>query len=104
MTYNRTVTLYHVTHEDNWFGIVERGLLTARARGRMNAIWLVTASNREWACQHVLKMHPGWTLENLVIFEVTVRRSWLRGTKMRGVWYCIEDIQPNRIIDSEVAL
>jgi len=102
MTTDRTMTLYHVTHEDNWFGVVEHGLLTARARDRRKAIWLVTESNQTWASSHVLKTHPGWTPESLVTFVVTVRRSWLRKTRMRGVWYCVEDIPPNRIIDSEV--
>jgi len=100
---NRTVTLYHVAHENNWYSIVERGLLTRLARGRIPAIWLVTKTNRSWAIDHVCKMHPGWTKESLVIFEVAVRRSNLKKTKMRGVWYCMSDIQPNGIKDCEVA-
>lgn len=102
MTTNRTMKLYHVTHEDNQFSVVERGILTSRARGRMAASWLVTECNRDWAISHVCKMHPGWTKESLVVFTVTVRRSMLRRTKKRGVWYCIYDINPNRIIECEV--
>jgi hypothetical protein len=96
--FDRTMTFYHVSHGDNWYSIVEHGLDTKRSTGRKPAIWLVTPSRLSWAISHVCRL-KGYTPNDLVVFTVTVRRSWLQKTKMRGVWCCMVDIQPDRIID-----
>ena len=75
--------------------IKRRGLLTAKSRGRLPAVWLHSPARSAWATLHVVKRHGG-RVEDTVIFELDVPRSWLRHNR-RGVWYSTRDVPPGRI-------
>lgn len=95
---NRTVTLYHVTLDSNWQSIALLGLLTAFSEGRKDAIWLVSESRIRWAIGHISRLRH-IEQERMILIKLTVRRSWLTRTSLRGVWVCREDICPRRIIE-----
>jgi hypothetical protein len=56
---------------------------------------LITASKSEWAVLHVVERHAG-RVENIVILELGVPRSWLRRSR-RGLRYSIRNVPASRI-------
>lgn len=101
MVTDRTLTLYHVTPERNWFSILQIGLKKDSSMGRLKAVWLVSKTNLAWACTHVSARHsvsPG----ALVVFEVRVRRRHLKRSKVRGAWYCVNDVHPSKFMSNGV--
>jgi hypothetical protein len=60
----------------------------------MPVVWLHSAGRSAWAMTHTVLRHGG-RIENVVIIEVSVPRSWLRRSKS-GLWYCKKDIDPER--------
>jgi hypothetical protein len=76
-------------------GILRAGLLTAKSRGRLAAVWLCSAAKSSWAVLHSIKRHGG-RVETTVVLEVDVPRSWLRRSK-KGLWYCLRNVPPDRI-------
>jgi hypothetical protein len=75
--------------------ILRQGLLTAKSRGKLPAVWLCSRARMAWACLHVLRRHGGLPQE-VVVVEVTVPRAWLRRSR-QGLWYVRHDIGPERI-------
>lgn len=88
--------LRHTTHRDNMASIDARGLLTAKATGRLKAIWLHTPGRSLWAMEHVARRHR-WRLTDLVTIEVDVPRSLLRRSGGKGLWNCVYDVPPERL-------
>ena len=84
--------LYHATLLSNLESITENGLDPTRATGRDKAVWLHTASRREWAILHVQKRH-NCTLDEIVIITVQIPRGWIR-RKRRGLWASRQTIKP----------
>jgi hypothetical protein len=76
--------------------ILKGGLLTSKSQGRMPVVWLHSPSCSAWAGWHTVRRHGG-RIEQVVILEVEVPRSWLRRSK-KGLWYCPRDIPPSRIL------
>jgi hypothetical protein len=97
--------LRHATPRRNLAGIKRAGLLTAKSRGRLPAVWLHSPARSAWATLHVVKRHSG-RVENTVIFELDVPRSWRRRSR-KEIWFTRRDVPPERfrrVIDfSEVA-
>ena len=87
--------LRHATPRKNLPGIKRAGLLTAKSRGRLPAVWLHSPARSAWATLHVVKRHGG-RVENTVILELDVPRSWLRRSR-KGVWYTKRDVPPDRL-------
>lgn len=87
--------LRHATPRKNLPGIKRAGLLTAKSRGRMPAVWLHSPARSAWATLHVVKRHGG-RVENTVILELDVPRSWLRRSR-KGTWYTRRDVPPDRL-------
>jgi len=85
----------HATFGRNVPGILRAGLLTGKSQGRLKAVWLCSVAKTLWAVAHVVKRHGG-RIENVVVLEVNVPRSWLRRSK-KGLWYCPRDIPAERI-------
>ena len=86
--------LYHVTPARNVPGIRRRGLLTAKATGRLPAVWLVTPGAVGWAKEHVRAKHRAG---RVAVLSLDVPRSKLR-RKWRGVWYSLSDLPaPGRV-------
>jgi hypothetical protein len=48
-------------------GILRAGLLTAKSRGRLAAVWLCSAAKSSWAVLHVIRRHGG-RVETTVLF------------------------------------
>ena len=87
--------LRHATPIHNLPSIQRLGLLTSKSQGRRKVVWLHTASKSEWATLHTVKRHGG-RVENIVILEVDVPRSWLRRSR-RGLRYSVRDVPASRI-------
>jgi RNA:NAD 2'-phosphotransferase (TPT1/KptA family) len=89
------VKLRHATLAKNLPGILRRGLLCSKSRGKKKVVWLHAPAASSWATLHTVKRH-GRRVEEVVILEVDVPRSWLRRSRRR-LWYCGRDIPPGRI-------
>jgi hypothetical protein len=87
--------LQHATLARNLPSILKGGLQTAKSRGKLPVVWACCRAKVAWAALHTVKRHGG-RVEDVVILEVDVPRSWLRRSK-RGLWYCPRDIPPGRI-------
>ena len=90
-----TVALMHATLAGRLPSILRQGLLCAKSRGKLPAVWLCSKCRMAWACLHVLRRHGGLPQE-VVVVEVTVPRTWLRGSK-QGLWYVRRDVGAERI-------
>jgi hypothetical protein len=86
--------LRHATPRRNLAAIKRAGLLTSKSRGRLPAVWLHAPSRSAWATLHVVRRHGG-RVENTVILELDVPRSWLRRNR-KGIWYTRRDVPPVR--------
>jgi hypothetical protein len=89
------VTLRHATPRRNLPSIRRLGLLCAKSRGRLPAVWLHAPSKSAWATLHVVKRHGG-RVEGVVILEFEVPRRWLRRNRRR-LWYTPRDVGPERL-------
>jgi len=87
--------LRHATPVRNLKSIERLGLLTSKSQGRKKVCWLHTASKSEWATLHTVERHGG-RVENVVIIEIEVPRSWLRRSR-RGLRYSVRDVPASRI-------
>lgn len=95
MPVNRTLTMYHVTLEERWFSILQMGILTRYSRDRRAAVWLVKASQLEWAINHVQTRYNA-PRSAVMVFELSIRRaSVIR--RARGVWFTVKDIPPQSL-------
>jgi hypothetical protein len=77
--------LRHATPARNLPNILRSGLLTSKSRGRLPAVWFCSATRTAWAALHVVKRHGG-RVEQVVVLEVSVPRSWLR-KRGKGLWW-----------------
>lgn len=82
--------LYHATPRKNRDSILEHGLLPELADGKRKAVWLHTASKREWAILHTMKRHDV-NLDEVDIIAIDLPRSKLT-RRWRGLWTCAETI------------
>jgi hypothetical protein len=89
------VLLRHATPRRNLASILARGLLTAESKGRMPVVWLHSPARSAWAICHTVLRHGG-LIEDVVIIEVRVPRSWLRRARS-GLWYSLCDVGPDRL-------
>jgi hypothetical protein len=87
--------LRHATLVKNLPGILRAGLLCSKSRGKRPVVWLGCPGKSLWAAAHVVRRHGG-RIEQVVILEIDVPRSWLRRSK-KGLWYCPRDVPPERI-------
>ena len=87
--------LRHATLVKNLPGILRAGLLCSKSQGKRPVVWLGCPAKSLWAAAHVVRRHGG-RIEQVVILEIDVPRSWLRRSK-RGLWYCPRDVPPERI-------
>jgi hypothetical protein len=87
--------LRHATLARNLNSILRAGLLTSKSQGKRPVVWLGCPVKSLWAAAHVVRRHGG-RIEQVVILEIDVPRSWLRRSK-KGLWYCPRDISPDRI-------
>jgi hypothetical protein len=97
---DRTMTLYHVTHKNNWFPISTLGILAEFSQSKSGIVFLVSRSKIDWAIEHVSKRNNQPPAEYIVV-TVHVRRSRLsrltwRGSR-RGVWRHRGNVPVNRI-------
>ncbi len=90
------IVLRHATPRKNLQSIARRGLLCSMSRGKRKVVWVHAPSKSEWAALHTVKRHGG-RVEDVVIVEVDVPRSWLRRARKR-LWWCDRDIRPARIL------
>lgn len=86
--------LTHTTDVRRLRSILATGLLCAKSEGKRKAIWLHSAGFSDWAIRHVCGRHK-IGLKRICQIEIDVPRSWLRKSK-RGLWYCCQDIPPER--------
>jgi hypothetical protein len=97
---NRTMTLYHVTHKNNWFPVQTVGLIAEFSQSRRQTVFLVTKSKIAWAIKHVSK-RDGVPADEYIVVTVKVRRSRL--TRMtwpglrKGLWRHTGNIPASRI-------
>jgi hypothetical protein len=89
--------LYHATTRTALDSIKNEGLCVryAGADKRIKAVWLHTRSTSAWALLHTQRRHAA-SLEELVVVEVNIPRSWLKRFKT-GLWYTSNDIPPARL-------
>ena len=87
--------LYHATRSKHLPAILRDGLLCSKSQGEREVVWATTASNVNWACNHVVMRHRG-RIEDVVVIEIDVPRDWLRKHNGR-LWYSVRDIPPSRI-------
>ena len=76
--------LYHATPRRNLDSIKAIGLDPNRSQGKEKAVWLHTASRREWAILHTAS-RQNCDVSEVVIIAVDVPRSRLR-RRWRGLW------------------
>jgi hypothetical protein len=87
--------LRHATLCKNLSGILRAGLLCSKSKGKLPVVWLHSPAQTLWGAHHTIRRHGG-RVEQVVILEVTVPRSWLRRSK-KGLWYCVRDVPAERI-------
>ena len=87
--------LRHATPGRNLASIQRRGLLCSKAKGKLQAVWLHALTRTPWATLHVSHRH-GVRLEDVVVLEVRVPRSWLTRSRKK-LWYSLRDIPPGRL-------
>jgi hypothetical protein len=85
----------HATFARYLSSILKAGLLCSKSRGRLPVVWLGCPAKSLWAAAHVVRRHGG-RIEQVVILEIDVPRSWLRRSK-KGLRYCPRDVPPGRI-------
>ena len=90
--------LHHATPARNLAGILARGLLTRRSRGKRKVVWLAPVSLSSWCVLHVSARHKV-RVGQVIVLEVKIPRSWLK-RHGRRLWYCDRDIPPSRIISA----
>jgi hypothetical protein len=61
--------LRHATLARNLNSILRRGLLTAKSRGKLAAVWACGRAQTWWAALHVVLRHGG-RIESTVVLEV----------------------------------
>jgi hypothetical protein len=71
------------------------GLLAAKSKGRLMAVWLHAMTKTAWAMLHTVKRRGG-RVEDVVVLELNVPRLWPRRSK-RGLWYCPRNIPAERM-------
>ena len=82
--------LYHATPKANLDSIRTDGLDPNRSTGAIKAVWLHTASKRDWAILHVSNKHK-CDVNEVVIITVDVPRSKLT-RRWRGIWLTPETL------------
>jgi hypothetical protein len=90
-----TVKIRHATPVRNINSILNRGLLCAKSKGRLKAVWLHAPLKTYWAVVHVAERHHA-RVEQVAVLELQVPRRWLRRSR-RGLWYCPVDVPPSHI-------
>jgi hypothetical protein len=90
--------LRHATLARHLNSILRHGLLTAKSRGKLAAVWACGRPQTWWAALHVVLRHGG-RIESTVVLEIDVPRAWLRrhGGAGKGLWYSVRDVGPDRI-------
>jgi hypothetical protein len=88
------IVLRHATPRKNMASIERHGLLCSKSQGRLQVVWVHAPSKSPWAALHTIERHGG-RIEDVVIIEVDVPRSWLRRSRKR-LWWCDRDIAPER--------
>ena len=68
------------------------GQTLTKSQGKLPAVWLHARAKSTWATIHTVERHGG-RVEEVVIIEVEVPRSWLR-RHSRGLWACLEMSRP----------
>jgi hypothetical protein len=71
------------------------------SRGKLPAVWLGSPAACSWAAIHVARRHKA-RIEDVIVLEVTVPRSWLRRSRKR-LWYSLRDVPPSRIARHVIA-
>lgn len=89
-------TIYHATRAKNLQSILRNGLLCSKSKGKRKAVWFAPKRLQAWACLHVAAKHGG-RIEDVLVLECEVPRSWLRGHK-GGLYYSERDIPTARIV------
>ena len=88
--------LRHATPKRNLPSIQRSGLLCSKSKGKLAVVWLHCPTKTAWATLHTVKRHGG-RVEDVVVLEVEVPRSWLRRSR-RGLWHSAgKDVPPARI-------
>ena len=87
--------LRHATRARNLPGIIRGGLLTRKSRGQLAVVWACCRAKTAWAALHTVKRHGG-RIEEVVILEIDVPRSWLRKSR-KGLWYSTGDVPADRV-------
>jgi hypothetical protein len=89
--------MYHATTRTALSSIKTEGLCVryADSRKALRSIWFHTRSNSAWALLHTQKRH-GASLDDLVVIEVSVPRTWLRRFQ-GGLWYTNRDVPVERL-------
>lgn len=90
--------LRHATTKARVDSIMRAGILCAKSRTKQRVVWLHVPSRTPWAYLHMLGKHC-WRVEDVVILEVKVPRAWLRRSAAKGLWRCVKDIPPERIVN-----
>jgi hypothetical protein len=91
--------LLHATTVDRLKSIRTHGLLCSLARQKRRAVWFVSAHKTPWAVKHAL-LRGVARLEDIVVLKVRVPRSWIKGFRHKGLFYCERDVPPSRIVGS----
>src|SRR3954468_19180273 len=90
------VRLRHATLIRNLANILKAGLLTAQRKGRLPVVWLCSRAASTWAVLHTVRRHGG-PVQNVVLLDVDVPRSWVRRSAHKGLYFCPKDVPPERI-------
>jgi hypothetical protein len=93
-----SVVLRHATPARNLRSIRKSGLLRNKAKGLLKAIWFHRPSRTEWAILHVARRHKV-NVDDVVVLEVRVPRSWLRHTNKRSLFNVSRDVRPGQIVE-----
>jgi hypothetical protein len=66
------------------------------ARGKLQVVWLMTASRLSWGLRHLSARH-GITADRLVWLKVQVRRDLIH-RKRKGIWVSSLPIPPDHTV------
>jgi hypothetical protein len=87
--------LRHATPARNVNNILKAGLLTARSKGKLAAVWVCSPARSRWAILHTIGRHGG-RVESTVVLELDIPRAWLRRHR-KGLYFVPRDVPADRL-------
>lgn len=89
--------LRHASPEHNLSSILQHGISVQFSQTSKPEVWLHRPSVSCRLALHAARRHKVPGTEQMLVFEVKVRRDWLKRSR-RNLWVCTRTIPPSQIV------